>query len=71
MAGICPPAILVLRQFTHLRAMLHPVLVLATAIAQRRLRTRNPRWGLIGQDRHGGHSHKNCDSNDVTDSVVT
>jgi len=71
MAGVCPPAILILRQFTHLRAMLRPVLVLATAIAQRRLWTRNARWELIGQDRRGSHSHKNCDSNDVTDSVVT
>ena len=70
MAGVCPPAILVLRQFTHLRALLRPALVLAMAIAQWRLWTGNQRWGLIGQGRRGGRSQKNCDSNGLTDSVV-
>jgi len=68
-AGGCPPAILVLRQLAHLRALLCPGCMLAVAITHRRLGTGHQSWGLVGQGGCRGGSQKDCDSNRMGDSV--
>jgi hypothetical protein len=69
MAGVRPPAIFILRQLTHLRALLRPGSVLAMAIAQRRSGTRNQRWRLVGQSSGRSRGQKNYDSNSMPGSV--
>ena len=68
-AGDCPPAILVLRQLAHLRAMFHAGLVRAMAVAQRRRRPRPQRRRLICQSSSRNSSQQNCRANRIPEST--
>jgi len=64
-----PPAILVLRQLAHLRALLGPGSMIAMAITHRRLGSRHQSWRLVGEGSPRGGSQKYSDSNHLADSV--
>lgn len=61
-----PPAILILRQLAHLRAMFHAALVRAMAVAQRRRGSPPQRRGLIRESRSRDRSEKDCRANRLT-----
>ena len=63
MARHRPPAILVLRQLAHFRAVLHAILLRATAVAERSGWTGRQHRPLIRQRRHRDTSQKDCHSN--------
>ena len=62
MAGVGPPAALVLRQFAHHRAVLSPLFILAVAVAEGGPRPGKQGRGGVGQGGGAGRSNKNCDS---------
>ena len=64
-----PPAILVLRQLAHLRALPGPGSMVAMAITHRRLGSRHQSWRLVGERSPRGGSQKYSDSNHLADSV--
>ena len=65
-AGSRPPAIFIFWQVAHLRTLPRSSLMLAVAIAQRRVGTQNLDWRLTGQSNNGCGSQKNCDPNAMT-----
>jgi hypothetical protein len=61
-AGRRPPAALILRQLTHLGALLAAGHLFTLAIAHRRLGTRDQQGSLVGQGPGCGRSDENYDS---------
>ena len=65
----CPPAILILRQFAHLRALPRSGRMVAVAIAHRCPGSGNKSWRLICQSRDGNCCEKDGDANALTGSA--
>ena|SRR6266851_7287793 len=68
-AGDCPPAILEFRELAHLRAMFHPGLVSAMAVAKRRRRPRAQRRRLICESSSRKSYQQDCRANCMPESA--
>ncbi len=65
----CPPAILILWQFAHLRTLPRSGRMVAVAIAHRRPGSGNKSWRLICQSRDGNCCQKDSDANAMAGSA--